>query len=47
MKMKARLLATLFIFAIFAFQGCRSQDLCPAYSDTGEEIREEQPVDHA
>ena len=46
MKTKARLLVALFIFAVFAFQGCRSQDLCPAYSDAGKEIKEEQSFDH-
>gem|GEM_PF-3755399 len=46
MKTTARLLAALFIFAIFTFQGCRSQELCPAYSDNDEEIREEQIIDH-
>ncbi|MFP4065623.1 MAG: hypothetical protein ACLFN2_00120 [Bacteroidales bacterium] len=46
MKTKAKLLLALFIFAMIAFQGCKSQDLCPAYSDAGEEITEEPLVDH-
>ncbi len=46
MKTKAKLLLALFISAMIAFQGCKSQDLCPAYSDAGEEITEEPLVDH-
>ena len=46
MKTKAKFLLALFILTVFAFQGCRSQGLCPAYSDAGEETREEQSVDH-
>jgi len=46
MKTKAKLLLALFIFAMFAFQGCRSQDLCPAYSDAEEAITEDQSVSH-
>lgn len=46
MKTKAKFLLALFIFAVFTFQGCKSKGLCPAYSDAGEEVAEEQLIDH-